>query len=319
MSVSQWAVRVGFAAIVVVVALGTPEIAWAQGQVGKRFLPTTLAVDDPFVADELVLPSIVYRPGRTEQGRTRSQTDIGGEFFKRITPRLGAALAGDLVDRHLEGHPSTTGFENLTVQLKYEIFRTEPHEAVFAAALGWEVGGTGRTAVGAQSFDTVTPVFLVGKGLGDLPEPLRLVRPLALTGALGLEIPTTRRSGPADATGSARHAAARTLLAGLVLEYSLPYLESFVTDLDLPRPFDSLIPVVELALETPVERRSAGKTTGTVNPGLIWDGDRVQVAVELVLPINDRTGKSVGVRAQLAFFLDRLLPRTLGAPLFGGR
>ena len=31
--------------------------AWGHGFVGQRFFPATLAVDDPFVADELSLPT----------------------------------------------------------------------------------------------------------------------------------------------------------------------------------------------------------------------------------------------------------------------
>jgi hypothetical protein len=33
--------------------------------------------------------------------------------------------------------------------------------------------------------------------------------------------------------------------------------------------------------------------------------------------MNDRTGKNVGVRAQLHFYLDDLFLRSLGRPLFG--
>src|SRR5437588_13080189 len=37
---------------------GLPAPAFAHGVVGKRFFPATLATDDPFVADELSLPTI---------------------------------------------------------------------------------------------------------------------------------------------------------------------------------------------------------------------------------------------------------------------
>lgn len=87
-------------------------------------------------------------------------------------------------------------------------------------------------------------------------------------------------------------------------------------DLGLPAPFNRIIPVVELTFDTPLDR-GGGKTTGTVNPGIIWAGRVFQIAIEAVIPINEATGKNVGVRGMLHFFLDDLFPRTLGRPLFG--
>ena len=44
-------------------ALGivAPDAAQAHGFAGKRFFPATLATEDPFVADELSLPTISYQ------------------------------------------------------------------------------------------------------------------------------------------------------------------------------------------------------------------------------------------------------------------
>jgi hypothetical protein len=104
---------------------------------------------------------------------------------------------------------------------------------------------------------------------------------------------------------------------GFAIEYSLPYLQSFVKDLGIPDPFKRMIPVVELALETFLNRGRGGQTDGTVNPGIIWAGKFFQAAVEAVFPINHRTGKNVGVRGMLHFFLDDLFPKSLGQPIFG--
>ncbi|HWH90301.1 MAG TPA: hypothetical protein VNV64_00770, partial [Candidatus Binatia bacterium] len=86
----------------------------------------------------------------------------------------------------------------------------------------------------------------------------------------------------------------------------------------LRAPFDRLIPLVEFALQTPLNRGEQGQTTGTINPGIIWAGKYFQVGVEAVVPINERTGNNVGVIAQLHFFVDDLFPHSLGRPLFGG-
>ena len=89
-------------------------------------------------------------------------------------------------------------------------------------------------------------------------------------------------------------------------------------DMHLPSPIDRLIPLVEFAMETPLNRGAGGPTTGTINPGVIWAGKYLQVGVEAVIPINEHTGNNVGVIAQLHFFLDDLFPHTIGRPLFGG-
>jgi hypothetical protein len=68
-------------------------------------------------------------------------------------------------------------------------------------------------------------------------------------------------------------------------------------------------------METPLDRGGGG-TTGTVNPGVIWAGQNIQLAVEAVVPVNRRTGGSVGWIAQLHFFLDDLFPQSLGRPIF---
>jgi len=87
-----------------------------------------------------------------------------------------------------------------------------------------------------------------------------------------------------------------------------------VQDVGLKAPFNRMTPVVEFAMSTALDRGGSG-TTGTVNPGIIWAGQDIQLAVEAVIPVNDRSGNSVGVLAQLHFFLDDLFPQTIGRPL----
>jgi hypothetical protein len=163
-----------------------------------------------------------------------------------------------------------------------------------------------------------------GKGFGDLPEALRCLKPFAITGQAGIEIPTsasTRSVTMDDRTGETDVEIERqpdVLEWGFALEYSVIYLQSQVQDLHLPAPIDRLIPLVEFALETPLDRGEQGQTTGTINPGIIWAGKYFQGGAEAVIPINERTGTNVGVIAQLHFFLDDIFPHSLGRPLFGG-
>jgi hypothetical protein len=272
--------------------------AWAHGLAGRRFFPATLAIEDPFVADELALPSFSYIKG--PEGK---ETSIGAEFQKSITPNLGVSMGGEYVilDPAEPEAGRTSGFANPEVGVKYTFLRSDAHETILSLAFGWEIGGVGKEAVGASS-SSVAPSLLFGQGLGDLPEALAFLRPLAVTGVFGAGI----RFAKDDAIA---------LTCGIAIEYSLAYLQNTVRDVGLPRFVSQLVPVVELLFETPSEGEEKWKTTGTVNPGLIWAGKYVEVGVEAILPINPRTGKDVGVRALLHFFLDDLWP-TVFRPLF---
>jgi len=299
-------------------------VASAHGLAGKRFFPATLAVDDPFVSDELSFPAFshIKTPASGDEPAART-TDISTEFAKRITPNFGFSLGGDL--RHLDpdGKPSQTGFDNMDVGLRYQFFKSDVHETLASLALGWEVGGTGTKRVRAESFDVVKPALLFGKGFGDLPDSLAYVRPFAVTGSFGAGIPTRQVNKKftvdpdTGAVVTEKERNPSVFRWGLVFEYSLPYLQSYVKDIGLPAPFNRMIPVVELAYDNPLDRGRGGKTTGTVNPGVIWAGKYFEIGVEAIVPVNERTGKNVGVRAILHFFLDDIFPKSLGRPIFG--
>ena len=87
------------------------------------------------------------------------------------------------------------GFDNLSVGSKYEFFENDEHEAVVSLGLDVDVGGTGSKQVGADSFSTWTPGVFFGKGLGDLPQGLSLVRPVAITGLVGVGLPSSASTG----------------------------------------------------------------------------------------------------------------------------
>ena len=302
--------------------LGLAGPVFAHGLAGKRFFPSTIAIEDPFVSDELTLPNITHikRRASGDEPATR-ETSFSGEYSKRITPNFGLSLEGTLVHVDPDHGEVLDGFENLEVGLKYQAFTSAAHEAIVSLGLSWEVGGTGRRAIGAESFDVVTPAVFFGKGFGDLPDSLSALKPLALTGVAGLAIPTRSKTRTVKVEGDEVEVEVEkhpnVVTWGFAIEYSLPYLTSYVRDYGLPDFVRRLIPLVEFEMQTPIDRGQSGRTTGTVNPGIIWAGKFFQVGVEAVVPINERTGKNVGIRGMLHFFLDDLFPNSIGRPLFG--
>jgi hypothetical protein len=294
--------------------------------VGNRFFPATLSIDDPGVNDELSLPTVdSFNTGDVPPVRQR---DISSEFSKRITQDFAISFGTTYtflgpIDPTA---PGANGFQNLDTTFKYQVFKSPEHEFVFSVGLSVEWGGTGASNVGAESFNRYVPNIYFGKGLGDLPDTLSWIRPVAITGQVGYSIPDTRFAtliGVDPDTGlqtvdTEFHP--HVLNWGLSIQYSMPYLKSSVIDLGLPDFIDHLIPLVEANLQTPVSNTltSGTLTTGTINPGVIWVGNYFQVGVEALIPINRQSGSNVGVIAQLHLYLDDIDPHGIGKPLFGG-
>jgi hypothetical protein len=317
-------VRAGLSGLVV--ALISLNHAAAHEIVGNRFFPATLSIDDPGVNDELSLPTVdSFNTGDVPPVRQR---DVSAEFSKRITEDFAISFGTTYtflgpIDPTAAG---ANGFQNLDTTFKYRVFKSPEHEFVFSVGLVVEWGGTGATNVGAEAFNVYTPTIYFGKGLGDLPDTLSWIRPVAITGQVGYAIPgsnstTTFSVDPDSGDISAdTEFHPRVLQWGGTLQYSMPYLKSAVVDLGLPDFINHLIPLVEANLQTPVSNTltSGRLTTGTIQPGVIWVGNTFQVGVEALIPINRQSGSTVGVIAQLHLYLDDIDPRGIGKPLFGG-
>jgi hypothetical protein len=293
----------------------TPGAADAHGLIGKRFLPATLAIDDPFVADELSLPTVSHFKLRgSDETPPIYETDVSGELSKRLTPDLGLSLGGTFKILEPDPGKSVSGFDNLEVSVKYVLWKSAMHEALVSLGVDWDVGGTGSKRVDAESFDTVTPSIFFGKGFGDLPDQLEVMKPLAITGVLGWAVPSRVRNQTITVNEDGdveveREFNPTVFTWGFSFQYSLQYLQSYVRDVGIPAPFNRMIPIVETSLQTPIDGPRAGRTTGTINPGVIWFGRYFQVGVEAVIPVNTASGKNVGVIAQMHFYLDDILPQ----------
>jgi hypothetical protein len=280
----------GLAMLLSCVAAGQ---AAAHGIVGARFFPATITTDDPFAADELALPTITA---------FNHETDIDFDYSKTILPGFAVSFGIGYLDARPPGGPRASGFTNLSITPLVELVRDTPHEFILTAGLIWEAGGTGARSVAGRT-STYTPELLFGKGFGDVPDSLALLKPFAITGQLGFKIAGTRASSNAVAWGGA-------------VEYSLLYLQNNVRDQGFDTIVAHLTPLVEFALETPTDSAGGG-TTGTISPGLFWSGQYVQLAAEAILPVNAASGHNVGAIMQLHFYIDDIFPASLGRPIFG--
>jgi hypothetical protein len=143
--------------------------ALAHGFAGSRFFPATITIDDPFVADELSLPTVSNQKTGTDPSVV--ETDISSELSKRITADFGLSIGYAWTHLDQAGPPhNPNGFQNLEITPKYQFLLNAPHEAIASVGVVTEVGGTGAARVGALPFATYTPTLYFGKGAGDLPE-----------------------------------------------------------------------------------------------------------------------------------------------------
>jgi hypothetical protein len=289
-------------AVFAVVGLGAAT-AHAHGFVGDRFFPPTIATDDPFATDELLFPSVSYfKSPAGDGGPAVGTTDVGFEFDKEIFPKFALGVSGDWLNQKPDGEPASSGFDNFALSAKYQLWQNDAHEAIFSIGGEWDIGGSGSKSVGADSFSTFTPTVYYGNGFGDLPDYLNYAKPFAITGTVGETLPDS--------------ADPNALEWGFALEYSLPYLQSQVKDIGLPAPFKNMIPLVEFSFATP-ENRGGGETTGTINPGILYESRYFQIGAEAIIPVNGATGHEVGAIVQLQIFLDDIFPKVFGHPLFG--
>jgi hypothetical protein len=277
--------------------------AQAHGFEGDYFFPPTITTDDPFATDELLLPAVSYfrSPGGDGSPATGT-TDFGFEFDKEILPKFALGISGDYLYQKTQGQEQITGWNNFGMSAKYQLWENPEHQALFSVGGRWSIGGSGSKQVGADSANVFTPTVYFGKAFGDLPDSMKFAKPFAITGTLGEDFPTS--------------AEPNNLGWGIALEYSLPYLQQQVEDIGLPKPFKNMIPLVEFSMSSP-ENRDGGETTGTINPGVLYENTYFQIGAEALIPVNSASGHNIGAIVQLEIFIDDIWPNFFGHPLIG--
>ena len=219
----------GAVVVAAVTLLSATSPALAHGWAGERFFPATILTDDPFVADEISLPQVSLQPPAPDASQL---TNIEIDLSKRITPSTGIVIGDEWQRLRAPGVTSVGGLGALRTMGQYQLFIDGPHQALALLGLNVTWGHTGRAAVGAPDFTTLSPTFDFGKGFGDIPRSLTYLRPVAITGNLGFSFPTKAASAGVPNPSTFNY--------GFAFEYSLPYLECCVKDIGLREPFNRL-------------------------------------------------------------------------------
>ncbi len=274
--------------------------AQAHAIAGMRVFPGTLTFADPGVTDEFDLGFGRAALSDTPGGPSPYASTASAAESKTITKDLAFSIGGSY--QGASGNAAPSGFGNAAVGLSYLFWKSDSQETLITGALNESLNDTGSAGVG-QPYSMFSPTLLFGRGLGDLPSKIRMLRPLAITGIVAANIPSAAN-------------VPRFVAWGLSVQYSLPYLQSYVRDIGLHAPFNNLVPLVEFPMQTYTSGPYAGQTLGTIDPGFVWIGHYGQVGIEATIPINRASGRGIGVLLGVGFYLDDIFPHTLGTPLF---
>jgi len=297
-------------------AFAYPVAARAHCEVGERTFAATITFDDPCVTDELSLPTIQSFKNGDEP--SAQELDISGEYTKTITRNFGVSFEEAWVHLDASGEDTHSGFDNLGTSFKYQFVRDTHRELAMSASLDVDWGGTGAKSIGAEPFTTLTPTWFAGKGFGFLPNNLKLLRPLAVTTELGYSFPTQSSTTEFEEGVRTVTRNPQVLVWGGSLQYSMSYLKARVQDFGLPEAVNRLVLITECNFATETSNFDEGeRTTGTINPGLLYIADKYQLGVEAIIPINRASGDDVGVVANLHLFLEDIFPKSFGKPLLG--
>lgn len=293
--------------------ISTPS-ALAHGIVGQRFFPATISVDDPFVADEMDLLGYqtLPNPDSTDPTHTQSQMYWSG-ISKRLTRDIGIQIKASYTMDHFEGGDNLNGFQNIVFGIMDQMIKIPAHEFIFSSALNVNIRRTGNTSVAAP-YSTISPEIFFGYGFGELPDSLKYLRPFAITGTADLAVPIT--DDTYDYSTGADY--------GLTVMYSAMYLQSFVKDIGLTKPFSRMIPIVEFTWSNNVNGPNIGGNPAFkayAYPGILWVGKYTEIGVEAVLPLNSQSGTQPGAQVLFHVFLDdwmsQIFTRSISGEVLG--
>jgi hypothetical protein len=278
--------------------------AVAYTATGDRQFPAAVLLPQITPGDEFYLTYNTLPLGGSGVGTPNRVSNFTTTYMKTLTENLGIVLEETYTQIGQRGAGTLSCWQNFDGEIKYLALNVPEHEFLVTLGLDRETGGTGATRVGASPSGATTPRVYFGKGFGDFD--IGYLRPLAVRGLVGVQL--------ADAAPRPN-----LITNGLIVEYSIPYLQSKVHSFDLPDVIRNLTLVTEFSLATPAGKSFGARTTALIAPGFAYAGEGWEFALEALVPATRATGTGIGVTAQLHFALDFLLPNSLGKPLFSSQ
>jgi hypothetical protein len=286
------------AAMMAAIAL-VPVRVLAHGTVGGYTFLEPIVTEDANPKNEFDILAPSW--DRTADGREFS---LGSSLEKKLSSNTSILLATEWIASSPKEGPYQTGFNNLEILLKYAFLTIPEHQLRFSIAALMNLP-TGNPSVQDQSHTSIGPELLWAKGMGDLPDFLKYLRPVGLQGDFGY-LPAIG--------GHTSH----EMFADEVVEYSIPYLSDSVRDFGLKWPLRNMY----LYAEFNYDQLIAGPSGQTfpdirVTPGLAYMDHYMELSLATQFPINNATVPNVhaAVLGLVDLFIDDIFPWTNWTPM----
>ncbi|HLW82912.1 MAG TPA: hypothetical protein VKS20_12820 [Candidatus Acidoferrales bacterium] len=300
------------AAFCVMAACAFPGTAVAHGKAGKRLFIEPLVTEDANPKNELDFP--VFEAVQTPDGH---MLNFNYSIEKLLTPKFSVSFDNSFGSFTPNGSNATWGFGNIGFGAKYALYVNAPHEFIVSSGLHWEAP-TGNARIGATQYNVLTPELLYAKGFGDLPPKgiWKWLRPLAVQGDF---------TGDFAVGGAAAGRPGAVPNADAVLEYSIPYLNTYVRHQNegfrleggslrdgwSPKAIaGDLFPFAEFNFSWASEPGGPRlRPEGFIRPGVVYMGHYFEIGGAAAFPSNRFTGHSVGAIAIFDLFIDDVIPK----------
>ena len=281
--------------------------ARAHGVVGKREFIHPFVGDHAPVMNEFMVHGQYMDNREDPDGWTASweiekkitdDTSLfleGGGRFHAI-PHDHGEVDGGHMHEDVEVHDSpdaSSGFDNLEVGLKHRIFTSERRETL-VSLMALVEAPVGAERAGAEDHAAVGFHGLFARGLGDLPQGVFWLRPLAVQTDTGVEVPLGAGS---PSTG---------MVANVALQYDLSVLHERVA---FPSWLERFVISTELNFETPLGGPERGESETFVTTGITWKARPVQVGLAFQVPIEGGSEHRFVVLPMVSWFYDETFPR----------
>src|SRR6202048_4989444 len=302
--------------------------------VGDRYFPSTLATTVPTPADFYNPPYFVKLPDTA----TTREFDIPTTYSRLITKDWAVFFTETFRVIEDSNRGIRSGFDNLVIGTQYQLYTNPEHQFVVTVGGTAAIGGTGAAGI-ASTFSTLTPTVYIGKGFGDLPDSVAWLRPLTISATVAVAVPTESSTLtslgtiniprtdtgaftsltplPTGPTTLSEAINPKILQLGFALEYSLVSNQYTGANRTGTRYPEGWVPLLDFTTATLLNGPLAGRTTGTLNPGVVWVSRYLQVAAEAIIPIDAHSGRDIGARIQAHLYLPAIFPDFYAKPVFG--
>jgi len=201
----------------------------------------------------------------------REQDSESVYLEKTISP--AASLSLFIGYQRFAVEQEATMSSNLSIGYKHILFSLPSHELLCTInpTIDFPLGNRSE---GSDSHSRAGFTLLFQKGMGELTDSLRLLRPFGLEGGWGWE---SKVSGTSDDLTS----------ADLELEYSLAYLDANVAHESVPALLRNLTPHVDFDYAQYLSaNRNSSQPAFQLTPGIAWLNSAYEVNLGVQIPVN---------------------------------